>query len=167
MVTGLYIFLSLIILLQIFTIYLVRRQKEGAAAFQEAHPAAATAEAEEWRNEVIRTLEFQCLQIRNAVDRQTEKIHYTEMKLAPKHSLGADDRLLQALTEEQIALIKGFYQIYHNYLNNHWYTSKGSLKTVFSGAENDLSTDAGKLVQSSRELRGEMDAWFLRWREHI
>lgn len=162
-----YIAAAVIAVLQVCTIYLIWKLLRKNPAVSEQLTVSAANESEAWDKEIIRTIELQCLRIRNAVDRQTERIHYTEMKLAPKKILGSDPRLLANLSKEQQALLEEFYQLFDSYLQTHWYSSHGSLKTVFSGSEDNPASDAGKLVRASAHLRENMDAWFITWRAHV
>ncbi|SDN38455.1 hypothetical protein [Alkalicoccus daliensis] len=164
---GMYISFTVIGLLQALTIFLIWKSKSKMPVKQAENPVEETVGETEWLKEVIRTLEFQCLRIRNAVDKQTDKIHYTEMKLAPKHYLGGDERLLNALSEEQKALVEEFYRLYQTYLQQHWFTKKGTLKTVFSGNDSLPDSDAAQLKYASKELVEKMDAWFIAWRKYL
>lgn len=164
---GLYVFAAVITILQVCTLYIFWRGFRNKK--EEDVPAAGiniTGEAE-FQQELIRTMELHCLRIRNAVARQTEMIHHTEMKLAPKELPGADERLLEFLSDEQKVLIEEFENLFHTYLQSHWLSSRGELKTVFSGSADHPGSDAAKLMYASKTLRDQMDKWFISWRENV
>ncbi|CAM3715437.1 hypothetical protein [Alkalicoccus chagannorensis] len=166
MLEWIWIPISVILGLQLYQLFLLKKKP----VVQSEEPAESSASIElddaAYQEEIRRVIELHCLRIRNAVDRQTEKIHYTEMKYAPQTLPGGDQRLLEELDEEEKALTEEFFRLYFTYLRNHWYSPKGRLKSVFSGNESDPDSEAGSLVQESSRLRDQMDAWFLTWRQY-
>ena len=112
---------------------------------------------EKWREEVKRTVELQCLSIRNAVFKQTIDIHQREIELAPKSFLFDEDILEEVYTAEELAVLNTFMDLFQTYLNHHWYTSQQQLKSVFSGRISNVESEAGKLVHRSKYLCSNMD----------
>ncbi|SER44338.1 hypothetical protein [Salisediminibacterium halotolerans] len=111
----------------------------------------------EWREEVKRTVEYQCLNIRNAVFKQTVDIHQREIELAPKHFLIDRDVLVDVYSRNELAIIDGFLRSFHHYLEEHWYTTDRQLKSVFPGSISNTQSEAGKVVYRSKQLTAEFD----------
>ncbi|AOM82756.1 hypothetical protein [Salisediminibacterium beveridgei] len=110
-----------------------------------------------WRNEVKRTIELQCLSIRNAVAKQTIDIHQTEMELAPKSFLFDDDILKEVYQPEQLDILNEFLSTFQKYLELHWYTKERRMKTVFTGRISNIDSEAGRMVYRSKLVVNEFD----------
>lgn len=110
-----------------------------------------------WRNEVKRTIELQCLSIRNAVAKQTIDIHQTEMDLAPKAYLFDEEILKEVYHPEQLNILTEFLSTFHKYLELHWYTKERRMKTVFTGRISNIDSEAGRMVYRSKLVVNEFD----------
>ena len=152
---------------------MIRRKKERTTAqtskrpeqqqgpplrFQEAppmpdHPIVH----QKWRDEVKRTIELQCLTIRNAVSKQTVDIHQKEIEFAPRRFLFDEDVLQEVYDQDERDLLKTFLATYHKYLELHWLTKEQRLKTVFSGRISNVDSEAGRMVYRSKVVVKEFD----------
>ncbi|ADH99686.1 hypothetical protein [Salisediminibacterium selenitireducens] len=112
---------------------------------------------QKWRDEVKRTIELQCLSIRNAVSKQTVDIHQKEIEFAPRQFLFDEDVLQEVYDQEERDLLKTFLETYHKYLELHWLTKDQRLKTVFSGRISNVDSEAGRMVYRSKVVVKEFD----------
>ena len=112
---------------------------------------------QKWRDEVKRTIELQCLSIRNAVSKQTVDIHQKEIEFAPREFLFDEDVLQEVYDQEERELLKTFLATYHKYLELHWLTKEQRLKTVFSGRISNVDSEAGRMVYRSKVVVKEFD----------
>lgn len=112
---------------------------------------------QKWEEEVKRTIEYQCLSIRNAVFKQTIDIHRREIELAPKDFLFDREILIRIYTPNELDIIDRFIQTFDAYLAECWYTKDGKLKTVFSGRISNVHSEAGNLIHRSKYLTQELD----------
>lgn len=121
---------------------------------------------QKWRDEVKRTIELQCLSIRNAVSKQTVDIHQKEIEFAPRHFLFDEDVLQEVYNEKELDLLKTFLATYHKYLELHWLTKEQRLKTVFSGRISNVDSEAGRMVYRSKVVVNEFDRLLAELRNH-
>lgn len=162
---GIYALAVIGILLQGTILYFLlnRREHNKFSSHQSKNPQIADENAVsltlEWKEEVRRTTELQCLQIRNAIQKQSQDIHKKEIEIAPKALLFQPDELTDAFNKQQIEIIVIFSNAYQSYLERFWYTRNGKLKTVFTGTTANQDSEAGQLVRASRELCHQMDIW--------
>lgn len=112
---------------------------------------------QKWREEVKRTIEYQCLSIRNAVVKQTIDIHQKEMELAPKAFLFDEEILREVYPPEQLDILNEYLATFHKYLELHWYTKERRLKSVFSGRISNIDSEAGRMVYRSKLVVNEFD----------
>ena len=67
-----------------------------------------------WNTEVKRTMELQCMSVRNAVQKQTVEIHKKEIELAPREPSLTSDQIKDVYSTEQIKTIQLFWLEYEN-----------------------------------------------------
>ncbi len=90
---------------------------------------------DEWEEEIKRTVELQCMQVRNSVQKQCTQLHKKEIELAPQE-LSIPSTLISAVyNKEEEIMIEQFWLAYRNYLNKHWLTTNGNIRSVFRGTE--------------------------------
>ncbi|MDQ0257698.1 hypothetical protein J2S74_005160 [Evansella vedderi] len=106
-----------------------------------------------WKNEVRRTVELQCMMVRNAIQKQIVDIHMKEIQIAPR-SLSIPYKTLEEIyTTEQLEIIVEFWQSYNEYLNKYWLTSSQNIKSTFPQQQ------VSQLVASSKQLTYQMNQW--------
>ncbi|SDY60483.1 hypothetical protein SAMN05421736_102391 [Evansella caseinilytica] len=128
------------------------KKEEEAKEAQDGEP-----DEDAWEEEMKRTVELQCLAVRNAVYKQTIDLHKKEIEYAPRKLTVPDQSLAALYSEEQRKTIHAFWTAYERYLQNHWYTDSGKIKTVFKGQTTDPDSEAGKLTGVSKQLTAYFD----------
>ena len=101
---------------------------------------------EKWKEEIRRTVQLQCMTIRNAVQKQVDGLHAKEIQYSPRALSIPDEKLRQVYSEEQIDELKSYWSHYKHYINSFWLTSNGTVRTVFS------ERDALRISQESQKL---------------
>ncbi|UCZ54714.1 hypothetical protein LGQ02_08205 [Bacillus shivajii] len=105
-----------------------------------------------WQEEVQRTVELQCMQVRNAVQKQTHQLHKKEIELSPKRLSVTNDELFVVYNENQIQAIDAFWREYQSYLQKYWLTKDENVRTVFRGSEDDPQSESAKVIYASKQL---------------
>jgi hypothetical protein len=109
------------------------------------------------KDELTATVLLKMFAIRNAVQKQTTNIHVHVIEQAPK-GIGIDTQLLDKyFSNQNIVLIREYWQLFDDYLKNYWMSNNGKLKTVFRGVIDRKSGDVGELMQASEQLVLKLD----------
>ncbi|MFN7252117.1 MAG: hypothetical protein ACK4M9_15150 [Anaerobacillus sp.] len=112
---------------------------------------------ENLKDELTATLLLKMFAIRNAVQKQGTNIHVKVIENAPKE-IGIDAQLLKKyFSNQNIAIINEYWQLFDDYLNNYWVAKNGKFKTVFSGVIEKKSGDVGELMRGSEQLVLKLD----------
>lgn len=113
---------------------------------------------EQLKEEIRITILLKMFVIRNAVQKQTLNIHVKAMENAP-HIIGiSEEILIKAFSGQEIKLIKQFWNVFQQYVNNYWLTYNGQqFKTVFSGDVGKKTGDVGKMIVASEQLILKLD----------
>ncbi|PRO66775.1 hypothetical protein [Alkalicoccus urumqiensis] len=151
--TASIIVLIILILSAGLLLFVFRRKKKTSAA----QISPSTEKNILLEEERVRAQELTMLRMRNAVLRQSEQPHVTEIRLARGlRFIELPDRALQQISDD-------FLSVFDHYLDSCWLTSDGALRTVFSGISTDTATTLGKMTAASRETAVEMDMLLKRW----
>ncbi|WP_078553188.1 hypothetical protein [Bacillus alkalicellulosilyticus] len=103
--------------------------------------------------------------LRDAVYEQTKAIKPFYIEQAPKDSGLTDKELSSAFSVNEIEAIYYYWRIYQDYLERHWTTANGDLKKVFRGVPDDIQSEAGLLISSSRQVVKDLDNLLVKMRE--
>ncbi|ADU30076.1 hypothetical protein [Evansella cellulosilytica] len=117
-------------------------------------------ESDDWNDEIKRTVQLQCMQVRSAVQKQIDDIHKKEIEFAPKSLSIPLEKLSHVYSEDQLKVIHTFWEIYESYLKTHWLTNNGNIKNVFSGKKEDTESNVFKLHSASQRLHVELTTLF-------
>ncbi|MBU9724013.1 MULTISPECIES: hypothetical protein [Bacillaceae] len=113
----------------------------------------------QWKDELKRTVELQCMEVRNAVQKQTVDIHKREIELSPKELSISENQLNKIYSFEQLMILNNFWEAYHTYIHKYWLTKNGEIKGVFQGTKVDPSSEISLLIGQSKLLTTQMNHW--------
>ncbi len=108
---------------------------------------------EEWKSYVF----VQALQVREAISKQVNNLHPKLIEDAPiSHGL-TNRELAEAFDSKQIEAITHFWNLFHQYIETHWKTEQGRIKTVFKGSINIDGSEVHRIHTVSNRLLPQLD----------
>lgn len=97
--------------------------------------------------------------VREVVAKQQSDIYPKAISNLPLSPGISDRELAELFPANKALLIKQFWNLYKDYVDQHWLDKNGQFKTIFRGQSQDVTSDLGKLHASSRSLASQMDHW--------
>ncbi|MDG5787659.1 hypothetical protein QA612_09130 [Evansella sp. AB-P1] len=116
-------------------------------------------EKNEWKEEVKRTVELQCMTVRNAVHKQTNDLHKKQIELAPRSLTIPMEFLETVYNKSKILILTEFWREYNLYLDSFWLKKNKSIKTVFKGEKDDPTSEINQIMRESEILTKKMNTW--------
>ncbi|MCL7745827.1 hypothetical protein [Halalkalibacter alkaliphilus] len=98
-------------------------------------------------------------EIRDVVSKQQFDLHAKLIENSPRNHNVSNSELTKMFSLEQIFIIQRFWTAYHTYLQSHWTSNDGKVKSVFRGNPGDTNSELHKLHQSSKLLVKQFDHW--------
>lgn len=112
---------------------------------------------EEQKAKVFSHVFSQALIVRNAVYKQTDDLYFAEIEKAPKTCEIGEQQLKTLFSPRQSEAISKFWALFQEYLQKHWYTREGKLKTVFRSSELEaMQADSKRLIKQLDHLLEKM-----------
>ncbi|GAE25652.1 hypothetical protein JCM9140_1659 [Halalkalibacter wakoensis JCM 9140] len=98
-------------------------------------------------------------EVREAVAKQQSVIHASAIEHTPRHHNLSSSELSAVCSAEEAIILHKFWTAYQDYLQTHWLTKDGKIKTVFRGKPEEVETELGFLHHSSKMLVQQFDQW--------